>query len=167
MSASAEVLRQHLAYHAWASRRAVDAASKLNAEELERDFQTSEHSVLGTLVHVFAADRAWMGRIAGAPPMKFLDVAVDRHMTVLETDWPRLLQQWADWAHSIDDSQAAANLVYKDLKGNPHETPLWQVVMHVVNHGTHHRGQVSGMLRAMNHTPPQLDLIAFYRGLQA
>ena len=40
--------------------------------------------------------------------------------------------------------------------------PAWQIVMHVVNHGTHHRGAVSGFLRAMGKTPPKLDLIAYY-----
>jgi uncharacterized damage-inducible protein DinB len=33
----------------------------------------------------------------------------------------------------------------------------------VVNHGTHHRGQVSGFLRVMGHTPPPLDLVFYYR----
>jgi uncharacterized damage-inducible protein DinB len=37
--------------------------------------------------------------------------------------------------------------------------------LHLVNHGTHHRGQISGFLRAMDHTPPPLDLIAYYRSL--
>jgi uncharacterized damage-inducible protein DinB len=36
-------------------------------------------------------------------------------------------------------------------------------VLHVVNHGTHHRGQVAGFLRTMGHAPPALDLIAYYR----
>jgi uncharacterized damage-inducible protein DinB len=40
---------------------------------------------------------------------------------------------------------------------------LW--LKRVVNHGTHHRGMVSGFLRAMGHTPPPLDLIAYYRAL--
>ena len=39
----------------------------------------------------------------------------------------------------------------------------WQIVTHVVNHGTHHRGQVSGFLRTMGHTPPPLDLSFYYR----
>ncbi len=52
---------------------------------------------------------------------------------------------------------------YKDLKGNPYQSPLWQIVLHLVNHGSHHRGQVSGMLRALGKTPPPLDLIAYYR----
>jgi len=38
-------------------------------------------------------------------------------------------------------------------------------VLHVVNHGTHHRGQAAGFLRAMGYVPPPLDLIAYYRTL--
>jgi uncharacterized damage-inducible protein DinB len=49
------------------------------------------------------------------------------------------------------------------MKGRPWKQPLWQLVLHVVNHGTHHRGQVSGFLRSLGHTPPILDPIYFYR----
>jgi uncharacterized damage-inducible protein DinB len=59
--------------------------------------------------------------------------------------------------------KARAIVAYKDMKGNPYSQPLWQLVLHVVNHGTHHRGQVSGFLRVMGHTPPPLDLVFYYR----
>ena len=52
---------------------------------------------------------------------------------------------------------------YKDLKGNPYTTPYWQIILHVVNHGTHHCGQVSGFQRSLGHAPPPLDLMAYYR----
>lgn len=65
----------------------------------------------------------------------------------------------------MTDEQALAGVSYKDLSGNPWTTPLWQIVLHVVNHGTHHRGAVSGFLRAMGHPPPALDLMAYYRSL--
>ena len=65
MPLSVEELRDHLAYSAWASQRLVQAASELTEDELIRDFQTADHSVLGTLVHTFAADRVWLD-----PPAK-------------------------------------------------------------------------------------------------
>jgi uncharacterized damage-inducible protein DinB len=49
------------------------------------------------------------------------------------------------------------------MRGNRWQQPPWQIVLHVVNHGTHHRGQVSGFLRAMGQTPPPVDLSMFYR----
>jgi uncharacterized damage-inducible protein DinB len=165
MLISAEVLRSHFDYTAWASRRIVEAAGRLNAEELTRNFGTADKSVLGTLVHTFAADRLWMGRIEGNNPVRFLEVEKDMHMHVLRNYWPVVYERYKAWAAALTDEAAHAVLSYKNMRGDAFESPMWQVAMHVVNHGTHHRGQVAGFLRSMGHTPPPLDLIAFYRQL--
>jgi uncharacterized damage-inducible protein DinB len=162
MSLSVEDLREHLAYSAWASRRLVHAASELTAAELLRDFETSDHSVLGTLVHAFAADRVWLARLRGAarPPYS---TEADYHLSVLQNEWPELYRQWDEWLAGLNDDAARADFTYQDMRGNTWTQPIWKLVLHVVNHATHHRGQVSGFLRAMGHVPPVLDLVAFYR----
>jgi len=165
MSVPVETLRTHVRYTNWATNRIVTAAAALTPEELTRDFGSADKSVLGTLAHVYAADRVWLGRIEGAPPMRFIDPDVDVKLTVLQHDWPALLTRWQSWVDSLQDAASAA--AYTDLQGNPHTTPLWQIVLHVVNHATHHRGQAAAMIRAMGHSPPQLDLIRFYRELRA
>ena len=65
----------------------------------------------------------------------------------------------------LTDDSLAGICAYQDTRGNSYSSPLWQIVLHVVNHGTHHRGQVSGFLRTMGKVPPPLDLMAFYREL--
>ncbi len=167
MPVSKDVLLTHLDYTRWASARLVDAASKLTPEELTRDFGTADKNVLGTLVHVYAADRIWMARVKGEPPARFIDPEKDMHLSVLQNDWPKLLDEWTAWAKSLNDESIRGRLAYKDLKGNAYETPAWQILLHVVNHGTHHRGQVSGFLRAMGHVPQPLDLMAYYRAFAA
>jgi uncharacterized damage-inducible protein DinB len=164
MPASADTLRLHLDYSAWASNRMLEAAGKLTEEELNRDFKTSDKCVVSTLAHAFAADRIWLQRIHGNVQNTFIDDK-DRHLGTLKTEWPALQQRWKEWAAPLGDQDVVAKISYRDLKGNPYESPLWQILLHVVNHATHHRGQVSGFLRAMGHTPPPLDLIAFYRTL--
>jgi uncharacterized damage-inducible protein DinB len=141
----------------------VDAASTLNPQELMRDFATAHRDVLGTLVHVYAADRIWLGRIEGNPPARFIDPEQDMHLAVLRTDWPALSERWKQWAALLTEDSIQRELSYKSTNGNAFITPIWQIVLHVVNHGTHHRGQASGFLRAMGHIPPPLDLIAYYR----
>jgi uncharacterized damage-inducible protein DinB len=163
MSVDAATLKLHFAYAAWASARLVDAAVELSEAELTRDFGTSDKSVLGALVHTFAADRVWLARVRGSVPARFVDVAQDMKLSVLQNDWPQVLEGWRQYLDSISDANDAIS--YKDLKGNPWTTPLWQIGLHVVNHGTHHRGQVAGFLRMMGHTPPPLDLIVYYRQL--
>jgi uncharacterized damage-inducible protein DinB len=162
MAVSADTLRLHLDYTAWASQRLLDSAAKLSEEELTRDFKTSDKNVLDTLVHVFGADRLWLTRIHGDSPTTFIHPE-DRHLAVLVNDWPALQQRWKQWAAPLTDQDVQAKIAYRDMKGDPYQQPLWQIVLHVVNDGTHHRGQVSGFLRTMGHTPPPLDLIAFYR----
>jgi uncharacterized damage-inducible protein DinB len=161
MSVPVETLRTHLRYAAWASARIVDAAARLSPEELTRDFRSADKHVLGTLAHVYAADRVWLGRIHGTPPPVFIDPDRDVRLEVVQTDWPALLGRWQAWASALDD--ATAPCTYQDLQGRTHTTPLWQIVLHVVNHGTHHRGQAAAMIRAMGHVPPPLDLIRYYR----
>ena len=164
MPVSADTLRLQLDYSAWASQRLLDAAAKLTPEELTRDFKTADKTVLDTLAHVFAADRIWLARVQGAPRASFIDPE-DRNLGRLNQEWPALQQSWKQHTAPLADQDALQVISYKDLKGNPYQQPLWQILLHLVNHGTHHRGQVSGFLRAMGHQPPPLDLIAYYRQL--
>lgn len=162
MTTSAQTLRTHLAYTTWATARLLAAAAELSPEEQTRDFGTADKSVVGTLAHIFAADRVWMARVHGRPPGKFI-TPEDRDLALLQREWPALLELWKGWGASLTDESVAMAITYQDTKGNTWSSPLWQIVLHVVNHGTHHRGQVSGFLRAMGHVPPPLDLIAYYR----
>ena len=53
---------------------------------------------------------------------------------------------------------------YRLFDGTPSAQPFWQMLQHVVNHGSYHRGQVTTMLRQMGAAGPKAtDLIAFYR----
>ena len=165
MPVSADTLRLQLDYSAWASQRLMDAATKLSPEELTRDFNTADKTVLDTLVHVYAADRIWLARVSGQQRATFIDPE-DRDLNRLQTEWPALHERWKLWMSEFKDDDVSRIIDYKDTKGRPYSQPVWQIVLHLVNHGTHHRGQVSGFLRAMDRTPPPLDLIAYYRTLQ-
>ena len=164
MPVSADTLRQHLDYTAWASKRLLEAAAQLTEDEQKRDFITSDKCVVDTLAHTFAADRIWLERIQGNVRSTFIS-AEDRCLPRLATAWPMVHAQWKQWAAALTDQDFLGKAAYRDMKGNPHETPLWQIVLHLVNHATHHRGQVSGFIRAMGYAPPPLDLIAYYRTL--
>jgi len=162
MSVSADVLRTQIDYTAWASMLLLDAAAQLSPQELTHDFRTADRSVLGTLVHIFAADRLWLERVHGRPNPAFVSDA-DRSLPALQTGWPPLLAHWKTWAAGLTGETARAQIAYSDLEGNPWQQPLLEVIFHVVNHATHHRGQVAGFLRSLGHAPPVTDLAYFYR----
>ncbi len=113
------------------------------------------------LCHILMADRVWLARVTGRV------LANPREQTEpVETEWPRILEQWEALANTWTDTDLASVITYKDLKGTPYQTPLWQIVLHVVNHATLHRGQVMAMFRQLGVAPPSTDLIFFYREQQ-
>src|SRR5262245_38890252 len=160
MSVTADTLRLHFDYTAWATSKLLATAVTLPPEHLTHDFGTADGSIVGTLAHTFAADRIWLARITGAPIPTFLTDA-DRSIDVLQKEWPALHGRWKQWTASLTDESARQEITYRDLKGNPWTQTLWKLLLHVVNHGTHHRGQVSGFIRSLGHTPPPTDLLYF------
>ena len=157
-------LDRHLAYTTWATNRLLDAVSAIPTEQLTHDFGTADRNIIGTLAHVFAADRVWSDRANGRHRAVFIEDR-DRDLKVLREEWPKLHAGWRQWLAGLDEQRLSAPISYQDMQGNPYQNFPWEIILHVVNHGSHHRGQVSGFLRALGHTPPPLDLIRFYRGL--
>jgi len=149
-----EEARTHLRYSGWASRRLLDAALALDTEMLHREMNVSHRSLFQTLAHIYFGDRVWLERVVALPiPAE----------DPLESAWPRVTERWLEWANAPGDSDLDRIVSYKDTRGNDHRTPLWQIVLHVVNHGTLHRGQVMAMLRQLGVAPPPTDLIFYYR----
>jgi uncharacterized damage-inducible protein DinB len=160
-----DTLRTHLDYSTWASTKLIRAAETLTPDELIRDFATADRTVLGTLVHIFAADRIWLRRVRGQPHIPFLDPARELRLETLQTEWPQILTGWTDVAANWTEDSLNRLVEYRQFSGGEFATPIWQIVLHLVNHATHHRGQAAGFLRAMGHQPPKLDLIFYYREL--
>lgn len=153
----------HLQFHRWANRRIVEAARALSQEALHREFGTAFKSVFGTLVHIYQADSAWFGRIHGNPDSQTTTYPPKSDLAGLATDWFVLLDGAADWSTKLSGAEWNQVICYKDSRGNSHQTALLPIILHVVNHGSYHRGQVSSLLRQSGIVPPNTDLINFYR----
>jgi uncharacterized damage-inducible protein DinB len=165
MHVSPDTLRSHIDYTEWASRRLLDAAAGLTPDELTRDFGTADRSVLGTLLHVYGADYAWIERMHGNSISK-LPYHHSASLSWLQSEWPAILQRWKEYASALTADTAEAEIAYRTFSGDAYRTPAWQIILHVVNHGTHHRGQAAGFLRALGKIPPALDLVHYFRQLR-
>jgi uncharacterized damage-inducible protein DinB len=153
-------LLELLEYHHWATNLTVNAARALRPEQFTRDLGSSFPSVRDTLVHVFTADRAWLGRLEGqSPPRANASDYADLD-SLLEV-WEPVLTRWPIVVESLGDP--ARLIEYKSFAGEPFTNSLGQIVRHVVNHGTYHRGQVATMLRQLGANAVSSDLIYFFR----
>jgi uncharacterized damage-inducible protein DinB len=155
---TAEEIRLHIFYSGWASRKLLDAALALPEEQQHREFGVSHKSLFGTLEHIFLADRIWLSRT--------VDPRVLASQEVFPMAWAPVQQRWERWASVLTHQEIVRSVDYKDLKGNSHRTPVWQIALHVVNHATLHRGQAMSLLRQLGVAPPPTDLIFYYREIK-
>src|SRR5262245_52567676 len=163
MGVDKATLDQHLAYTSWATNQLLKAVAAIPPEQLLHNFNTADRTIVGTLAHIFAADRIWFDRVIGRKRSTFIEES-DKDFAVLQREWPELLASWRQWLANYNENLEQP-IHYQALSGDPFQNTPAEIILHVVNHGTHHRGQVSGFLRALGHTPPPLDLIRYYRSL--
>jgi uncharacterized damage-inducible protein DinB len=75
---------------------------------------------------------------------------------------------WADFAASVTEQELKTPLQYRNIKGEEFSQPLHEILLHVFNHGTYHRGQLVTMLRALGHEGalPPIDFIVWCRKIK-
>jgi uncharacterized damage-inducible protein DinB len=151
----------HLRYSTWASRKLMDAVLALPEDQADRPTGVSHGSLLGTLGHIYLADRGWCSRMIDPS----LERRTESNLELLKTDWPAIQSKWEAWAEGAQDSDLERDVTYHAMDGTAYSSPAWQIVLHVVNHATLHRGQVMGMLRQLGVKPPGTDLMYYYREL--
>ena len=89
-------------------------------------------------------------------------------MASLQVAWTVTEQNVRNFVEAGGEQGVQRVFEYKTLAGVAGRSPLWQMVQHVVNHGSYHRGQVTTMLRQLGAKPSKsMDLVAFYRVLPA
>ncbi len=154
-------LVDHLVYSQWTTDRSIEAVGPLTVEERNRYIYTSHHGVLGTLVHIYQADRIWLSRLDGSPRLTLADFNETFTLETLAVTWTKIHADLQSWAGALTDDAVTGTLKYVNIQGHPYELPVWQVILHVVNHASYHRGQITAMLRQLNHKPTVTDLAAY------
>ena len=158
---TAQEARTHIRYSGWASRKVLEAALALSAEERAKPMNVSHESIAKTLSHIYFGDAIWYSRIADRSyPVPSHDALPSFDFVVEE--WPRLQAKWEAWADAAIDAEVARQVPFKSRFVGDAGLPAWQIVMHVVNHGTLHRGQIVGMLRQLGVKPPATDILSYY-----
>ena len=161
MTRAAE-LQELYAFNRWANEQILAAAARLSNDQLMRDLGSSFPSVLATLAHVAQSDWIWLQRWRGvsptAPPT--WDVAT---LPALRAHWASVQDERDTFVASLHDAALDRPIDYRNLAGVASTNPLWQLLRHVVNHSTYHRGQVTTMLRQLGAATVSTDLVRWYR----
>ena len=103
----------------------------------------------------------------GVSPAQVFDEGEFPDVLALRDRWVAVEAHRAEWWKALPEDAVSKKLRYKNLKGEPFEGRLWELVQHVVNHSSYHRGQVVTLLRQLGAKPPATDLVAYDREQRA
>src|SRR5579872_2945388 len=151
-----EQLRPLVAYNRWANTRLLNVAAALSAEELDRDLRASFGSLRGTLIHILWGERGWLhhwreGAFLPDPsPGEYPD------FKSLRSAWNQHDKAYTAYLHSLTQAQLDSP---KAVSANT--DALGELIQHVLNHSTYHRGQVTLLLRQLGCEAPSTDYRRF------
>ena len=157
-----ERIRALYDFNRWANGRVLEAAEKLTPEQFTKDLRNSFPSVRDTLVHIMGAEWIWLERWKGNSPKALLGATEFPTVLSIKKRWEEIERDQMKFITAVTDESLKKVVGYTNLKGDPYRYPMWQMLQHLVNHSTYHRGQITTMLRQLGAKPLATDLLVFY-----
>ncbi|MBM3619812.1 MAG: damage-inducible protein DinB [Alphaproteobacteria bacterium] len=153
-------------YNQWANARLYDAVAKLPDVEYRKPRQSFFKSIHGTLNHLLVADRIWLSRIEPPQVAMPLNSILYEDFAALRMAREAEDRRVVSLVGAMTTETLSGDLVYTNNSGAAFTTPMAQVLAHLFNHQTHHRGQAHDQLSQTDVAPPELDLMYYLRRRQ-
>lgn len=148
-------------YNDWANQRLCQAARELTSAEFRRDLGSSYSSVQATLVHIMWAEWLWLQRWQGLSPKDVFDPHAFPTQQDIDSYWEGIRRGQRSFLAGLTDERLHEPVAYENLKGETWQYARKDMLRHVVNHSTYHRGQVVTLLRQLGRIPPATDFLVF------
>jgi uncharacterized damage-inducible protein DinB len=161
----AEYIQQAYDYTYWANRRYLSVAQGLTHEQLHRKQGHSWDSVHSVLVHMMSSETVWLSRWKGESPKGHLEPGEYPTLSALQQKWTQVEEELRRFLAEQTEGSLQAEIAYENFSGARFRVPLWQMLMHVPNHETHHRGELAAMFAQMNVAHPEEEVIQYFLDL--
>ncbi len=158
------MLVQYAAYNLWANSRLIEVINNLTDEQIDREIVSSFTSIKKTVLHLWDVENIWWQR------MKLLEVQVwqsdtfEGSLLELTNHLTAQSKQWKEWIDLATEAALEHEFIYKNSKKDQFKQPVYEMLLHLFNHQTYHRGQLVTLLRQVDEKNiPNTDLISFLR----
>ena len=151
-------LRRLVAYNQWADETILAAIEGLTQEELDRKVDAYVGTLGEALRHNLGAQRLWLARWRGEPNPSLDAPPAGRWRAA----FAEVHAGQRRFVEALSQADAARSTRWIDLAGHPHEGQLDQLIVHTVNHGTHHRGELGLLLERIGRSPGDMDYLFHY-----
>jgi uncharacterized damage-inducible protein DinB len=160
-----EEVRTLFKYNAWANERLLSALGSLDPERFARHLKASHGSIRGTLAHLAAAEWIWLERLRGHSPNQLLPEAEFETIEMATRRLAEIDRELWDYVTGLNETDLEGRKDYVTTEGKPYSNVLRDMLLHLINHSSYHRGQVASLLRQVGATPLATDLILYLRAL--
>jgi uncharacterized damage-inducible protein DinB len=161
---STRTARMLARYNAWANQLIFDAVAALPGEEATKERKSLFKNMVHTLNHNYVIDRIWQAHLEAR------EHGYDARNT---KDHPPLAELWRAqqeidrwyiaWSDAVSDASLDESVRFTLIGGNPGVMTRGEILLHVINHTTYHRGFVADLFYQVPARPPTTDLPVFLR----
>lgn len=160
----------HLTYNVWATAKLSEIIENADESIIKMETPSSFPTIEKTILHVWDAELIWLKRLQGESLADWPSKGFDGDRETLVAGWVDNTVALRDFVQSKDEGYLQTTIEYKNTAGKPYSNTVEEIIYHVVNHGTFHRGQIITMLRAngvtdltLNGETSSTDLITYLR----
>jgi uncharacterized damage-inducible protein DinB len=151
-------------YNEWANRMIFDAVAALPPGEAEKPRTTLFRNMVHTLNHNYVIALIWQAHLEGREHGFAARNTKDHPpLAALHTQQQAVDQWYVDWADSLTEKSLGEEVSFTLIGGNPGRMTRSEILLHIVNHSTYHRGYVAQMFYQVPARPPTTDLPVFLR----
>ena len=166
MTLGKELLISDVSYSAWANRRLLEGCSALTADELGRDLRISHTSIIETLRHICDGEKVWLDCLTTTAELGSWRLpqgqAPELSLDNIQQQWPGLWERYRHWLENVSENSLSVEITVQLPGSVEPRFSRWQILRHVLEHSTFHRGQIVGMIRALGHQPPAINRMDYY-----
>ncbi|RPI68792.1 MAG: DUF664 domain-containing protein [Ignavibacteriales bacterium] len=159
----ADEIRTLYEFNEWANRKFIEAVQSISEEKYSMKIKSSFASIRETIAHIVSSEWIWLQRWLGNNPSAPPDWSDKPSIKPLVEKLNEVEAERNKFLFNLKDEDLNKLLIYNLLSGKTQQNILQEVLQHVVNHSTYHRGQLATLFRQIDEKPPSTDLITFYR----
>jgi uncharacterized damage-inducible protein DinB len=151
---------QFFDYHSWANKQLIEHLSKLPKEIFNEEVNSVFPSISQTFAHMYAVDELWFLRMSGKS-LNSIESKQFNSIQELNDAFTYLHNEMLEFLNHQEDLEQT--VIYHNTKGDRFSNSIREIIFHIVNHGTYHRGNISAMIRQLGYQGISTDYIYYLR----
>lgn len=150
-------------YNSWANERVLESLELLGQDVFASNREASHVSIRGVIAHIAAAEWIWLERWKGLSPATLLPASEFETVEMAALRLRSIDRNLLEFTSQLTQTDLDGRREYKTTEGKAYSSVLSDMLLHVVNHSSYHRGQITTLLRQCGAVPQSTDFILFVR----